>query len=46
MIICLESPDLNEIGHKYRELYMKTWVRFIVAGVIKSSYQRYRRVKQ
>jgi hypothetical protein len=34
--ICRESPDLNRLGKKYRELHVKNWagLRFIVAGVI------------
>jgi hypothetical protein len=46
MNICRNSPDLNKIGQKYRERYVKTWVSFIVAGVIQSPYQRYHLVKR
>jgi hypothetical protein len=36
MKICSENPNLIKIGQKYRTLYMKTEVRFIVDGEIKS----------
>ena len=34
--ICGEKPDLVKIGQKYRALYVRTYVRFIVPGDIKS----------
>ena len=34
MNICRENPNLVKIGQKYRTLYMKTYVSFIVAGDI------------
>ena len=35
MNICREIPNLVKIGQKYQALYMKSQVRFIVAGNIK-----------
>jgi len=34
--ICQEIPNLAKIGQTYRTLYMRTSIRFTVAGDIKS----------
>jgi hypothetical protein len=44
--ICQEKPAVIKIGQKCPALYMKTSVRFIVAGDIKSQYKRSLRVKR
>jgi len=31
-----KTSNLVTVGQKYREFYMKTWIRFIVAGYINS----------
>jgi len=36
MKICQENQNLVKIGQKYRVIYLKTSVNFIVAGNIKS----------
>jgi hypothetical protein len=36
MKICPENPNFVKIWQKYRELYIKTYVRLTVAGDIKS----------
>jgi hypothetical protein len=36
MKTCRENANVFEIGEKYRSLYLKTEVHFIVAGDIKS----------
>ena len=43
--MCQENPSVIRIGQKYQALYMKTAVRFIVAGNIKSQYHRSLRAK-
>jgi hypothetical protein len=34
MKVCRESPNFVKIGQKYRTLYMKTYVSYIVSGGI------------
>jgi hypothetical protein len=46
MKICRENPNLFKIGQKFPALYMKTQVRFIVSGDIKSSQKRHLGVKR
>ena len=43
--MCQEIPSVIRIGQKYRALYVKTSVRFIVAGDIKTQYKRSLRTK-
>jgi len=40
MKICLENPDLVKMGQKYRMLYMKTQICCIVAGDMRSLWER------
>jgi hypothetical protein len=36
MKICRENPNFLKVGHKYLAPYKKSYLRFIIADVIKS----------
>jgi hypothetical protein len=44
MKICQEHPNVSKIGQQYRALYIKNYIRSIVAGDIKSLQKRSLRV--